>query len=471
MHNLETILISDCTLTGNEDQMSLSFREKIEFCKMVNKLNISVIQLNPIRQKKIDSLLIKSIVSAVKNVIVAVPVDLNADSVQETWETLKHAESARLQIAVPVSSVQMEYIFHMKPAAILKASADTIRECRKMTKDIEFIAEDATRSDHNFLCSIIKEAITAGAGTITLSDKAGEMLPDEIGGFLDRLTEDVPELKKVTLGFSFSNNLCLADACAVAAIRHGIREIKAMVCRDDGISLANICRIVHIKGSEFGVRTSANTEQIRRVLGQISVLFGGKGSLQDRGRDNLTDTAEGLYASDSKETLLHAVDRLGYDLNAEDQEKVWDSFQKITAKKDMITMKELDAIIAAEAMQVPSVYHDIRYTINTDHSIGAMAHMKMKFDDKELEGVSTGDGVVDAAFLSIEKAIGRHFELDDFQIQAITEGKEAMGETIVKLRNNGKLYSGRGLSTDIVGSSIMAYINALNKIMFEEENA
>ena len=471
MQNMDTIRISDCTLTGNEDQTSLSFREKIEFCKMVNKLNISVIQLNPIRQKKIDSLLIKSIVSAVKNVTVAVPVDLNEESVKNTWETLKQAESARLQVAVPVSSVQMEYIFHMKPAAVLKASADTIRECCKAAKDVEFIAEDATRSDHDFLCSIIREAIASGAGTITLSDKAGEMLPDEIGAFLDRLTEDVPELKNVTLGFSFSNNLYLADACAVAAIRHGAREIKAVVYRDDGISLANICRIIHIKGSEFGVRTAANTEQIRRVVGQISVLFGGKGRSQDLGRDSLTDAEDGLYASDSKETLMHAVGRLGYDLSPEDQEKVWDSFRKITAKKELITLKELDAIIAAEAMQVPSVYHDIRYTINTDHSIGAMAHMKMKYNEKELEGVSAGDGVVDAAFLSIEKAIGRHFELDDFQIQAITEGREAMGETIVKLRNNGKLYSGRGLSTDIVGSSIMAYINALNKIMFEEENA
>ena len=471
MQSMDLVRISDCTLAGPEDQISLSFREKIEFCKMVNKLNVSVIQLSPIRQKKIDSLLIKSVVSAVKNVTVAVPVGLTPESVQETWDTLRQAASARLQVAVPVSSVQMEYLLHMKPAAVLKAASDAIRECRKWTENVEFIAEDATRSDHDFLCGILQEAVKAGAGTITLSDRAGEMLPDEVASFLDRLAADVPELKEVTLGFGFSNNLALADACAVAAVRHGAREIKAVACRSDAVSLANICRVIHMKGAEFGVRTSVNTEQIRRVVNQMDMFFSGKGSIAGSAGDSAADTAGGLYASDSRETLLSAVERLGYDLNPEDQEKVWNSFCHIAAKKNMISLRELDAIIAAEAMQVPSAYHDVRYTVNTDYSIGAMAHMKISLHDKELEGVSAGDGAVDAAFLAIEKAIGKHFELDDFQIQAITEGREAMGETIVKLRSNGKLYSGRGLSTDIIGSSIMAYINALNKITFEEENA
>ena len=134
-------------------------------------------------------------------------------------------------------------------------------------------------------------------------------------------------------------------------------------------------------------------------------------------------------------------------------------------------MKELDALIAAEAMQVPAAYQVISYVFNSGNEIGAMAHMKLRYHEQELDGISAGDGVIDAAFLALEKAVGRHFELDEFQIQAITEGREAMGETIVRLRSQGKLYSGRGISTDIVGASIMAYVNALNKIVFEEEEA
>ena len=129
----------------------------------------------------------------------------------------------------------------------------------------------------------------------------------------------------------------------------------------------------------------------------------------------------------------------------------------------------MDALVAAEAMQVPPSYQVVRFVINSGNEIGAMAHMKLSFHGQTLEGISVGDGVIDAAFLALEKAVGRHFELDDFQIQAITEGREAMGETIVRLRSQGKLYSGRGISTDIVGASIMAYVNALNKIVYEEE--
>ena len=171
------------------------------------------------------------------------------------------------------------------------------------------------------------------------------------------------------------------------------------------------------------------------------------------------------------ESVIHAAEKLGYDLSAEDQQKIWKSFCQTTEKKENITLKELDAIIAAEAMQVPPAYHDIRYVINTGNQIGAMAQMKLMFHSQEIAGIASGDGAIDAAFNSIEQATGRHFELDDFQIRSITEGREAMGETVVRLRWEGKLYSGRGISTDIVGAGIMAYINAVNKIIYEEEEA
>ena len=178
-----------------------------------------------------------------------------------------------------------------------------------------------------------------------------------------------------------------------------------------------------------------------------------------------------LSTHDSIDSVRKAVEKLGYDLTADDMEKVWTCFSEIAEKKDLISLRELDAIVAAEAMQVPPVYHDIQYVINTGNTISAMAHMKLKYHDKEIEGIAAGDGSIDAAFNSIEKATGRHFELDDFQIQAVTEGRGAMGDALVKLRHEGRLYSGKGLSTDILGASMSAYINALNKIAYEENNA
>ena len=151
--------------------------------------------------------------------------------------------------------------------------------------------------------------------------------------------------------------------------------------------------------------------------------------------------------------------------------KVYEAFKVIADKKEKVGAKELDAIVASAAMQVPPTYVLESYVVNAGNIISATAHLKLKKGDKVQEGVSLGDGPIDAAFLAIEQITGQHYELDDFQIQSVTEGREAMGQTVVKLRSEGKVYSGRGISTDIVGASIHAYLSALNKIVYEEDNA
>jgi len=163
------------------------------------------------------------------------------------------------------------------------------------------------------------------------------------------------------------------------------------------------------------------------------------------------------------------VERLGYDLSEDDGAKVYEAFQLIAAKKEKVSQKELDAIVASAAMQVPASYLLDTYVITAGNTIAATAHLKLKKADALMEGASIGDGPIDAAFKAIESITGCHYELDDFQIQAVTEGREAMGQAVVKLRSGGKLYSGKGISTDIVGASIRAYISALNKIVYEEE--
>ena len=474
MKEKDLIHISDCTLLAAEDHFELSFREKIELCRLIDKLGVSAIDLCPIRQKKTDRLLIKSICSAVRNASIAVPVDLTDDeSIQFTWEALKEAVRPRLQIAVPVSSVQMEYLYHIKPDAMIQRVESAVRQCCELTDDVELIARDATRSDPVFLSKLLASAISAGAKTVTLCDSAGIMMPDEIYNWFERMKTDIPETDKVTVGFSCRGDLNMSDASAVAAICAGVREIKASTCSSNAVSLSNIVRIINIRGGSIGVYSKVGVEQIRRITGQVEMICrtsGMKKTFLEQDAD-MQDGDVLLSRHDTIDTVIHAAEKLGYDLNAEDQQKIWKSFCQTAEKKDTVTLKELDAIIAAEAMQVPPAYHDVRYVINTGNQIGAMAHMKLMFHNQEIEGIASGDGAIDAAFNSVEQATGRHFELDDFQIRSVTEGREAMGETVVRLRWEGKLYSGRGISTDIVGAGIMAYINAVNKIVYEEEEA
>ena len=166
--------------------------------------------------------------------------------------------------------------------------------------------------------------------------------------------------------------------------------------------------------------------------------------------------------------MSDAVKALGYDLESDDEKKVYDAVKRLTEKKSSIGAKELEAVVASSAMQVPATYTLKSYVSTISNMVNAVSNVILEDENGTLSGVATGDGPIDSAFKAIETCIGHHYELDDFQIQAVTEGKEALGSALVRLRSSGRLYSGNGISTDICGASIRAYINALNKIAYEE---
>ena len=470
---MNKIRISDVTMKQSGQGFSLSFREKIELSKLLDKLGVDVIELEPIVQAKIDSLRVKSVAAAVRESIIAVPVALNAESVRTTWNALKEAKKARLQVPAAVSPVQMEYLFHKKPDAMLTAIRDTVAECVKYCADVEFIADDATRSDAAFLQEALRAAISAGAKTVTVCDTAGAMLPNEFTAFIRELYAAVPELKEVTLGVSCSDQLSMADSCAFAAIRYGAGEIKAAACPLDNISLPNVAKVLNAKGEYYNAACSVRTTSMKRITGQIAWMC--RTDRSDTSPfDNGVQEEDGsvyLTAHDDLTAVLKVAATLGYDLSEEDGASVYAAFREIAAKKDRITARELDAIVASAAMQVPPAYTLDSFVVTAGNTISATASIRLVREGKILSGVSLGDGPIDAAFLAIEQITGHHYELDDFQIQSVTEGREAMGQTIVKLRSSGKVYSGRGLSTDIIGSGILAYLSALNKIVYEEETA
>ncbi|MBR2448690.1 MAG: hypothetical protein IKB30_01070, partial [Clostridia bacterium] len=176
-----------------------------------------------------------------------------------------------------------------------------------------------------------------------------------------------------------------------------------------------------------------------------------------------------ISANATMKDVADAVKQLGYELSDSDIGKVYEEVKKVTAKKETVDTKELEALIASTAMQVPSTYHLVNYVVNSGNIIPATANVTLEKDGEKFTGVSTGDGPIDAAFHAIEQVIGHHYELDDFQVHAVTKGRSAVGSSLIRLRADGKLYPGNGVSTDIVGACIRAYINALNKIVYEEK--
>ena len=466
---MKQIRISDATMKQTFEGFRLSFKEKIELSKLLDKLGVDTIELEGISNARIDSLQIKSIAAAVSDSAIAVPVELNEESIATTWAAVKGAKHPRLQVFAPTSAVQIEYLYHKKPDAMLAAIEKTVAGCAALCPDVEFVANDATRSEQEFLSAAIKTAIDAGAKTVTLCDTAGAMLPTELAAFVARQYEAIPALAGVTFGIGCADAIAMADACAIAAVGAGAGQIRAAAYPLDTASLANIARILAAKADSLGATTAIRTTQLSRIIDQINWMC------QPGKKAAMTAASEGdgsdiyLTEHDDEAAVLLAVQRLGYDLSEDDATKVYAAFTQIAAKKERVGLKELDAIVASSAMQVPPTYKLDTYVITSGNTISATAHIKLTKNAQTVEGVYIGDGSIDAAFQAIEKITGCHYELDDFQLQAVTEGREAMGQTVVKLRSGGKLYSGRGISTDIVGAGIQAYLSALNKIIYEED--
>lgn len=469
---MKQIRISDVTMKQPEKTFSLSFREKIELAKLLDGLGVDIIELEGLGDSKTDALRVKSVAAAVRQSIVAVPVQLQQENIEKVWEAVKLAQHPRLQVCAPVSSVQMEYLYHKKADAMLDAIRSAVEQCKALCPDVEFVADDATRSEPAYLHSVITAAIAAGAATITVCDSAGSMLPEEFARFVSSLYEAVPDLKDVCLGISCSNGLSLADSCAIAAVCQGAGEIKAAAYPQGTVSLPNVARIIAARTDTLDAGCAVHVAQLSRTIERIAWMCQSdrkKASPFDSGVRQDEDIF--LTVHDSPEAVYKAVEQLGYDLSDEDKPKVIEAFRSIAGKKERLSIRELDAIVASNAMQVPPTYQLETYVINSGNTIASSAHMRLRRGDTVLEGVCLGDGPIDAAFTAIEKITGQHYELDEFQIQAVTEGREAMGQTIVRLRSNGKLYAGRGISTDIVCAGINAYLSALNKIVYEEEEA
>ena len=462
---MKNIRISDVTLKDS-DNLSLSFRDKLELCKHLDRLGVSAVETGKLKNLKTDGLLIKSMSTAMNDAGLTVTVPVDEEGIEYVWSCLSEAKKPRLQVALPVSAVQMEYLCHKKPDAMLKLIGESVAACRKLCDDVEFSAEDAGRADEDFLISAVKTAAESGAASVTLCDTAGIMLPDEVFEFVGNIRGVLPE--NVKLGVELSNNMYMANSCALYAVKAGAVEVKVASFGDGYVSLKKFATVLKTRGESLDVICGVRTTELERSVGQIERLFSAersKSSPFDSGVRGDEDFS--LNVHDDAASVIKAAQSLGYDLSDDDAKNVCDALHSLAEHKSEVSAKELDVLIATNANQVPATYKLESYVINSGNLMTSTSHVILVNGERK-EGLCVGDGPIDASFLAIEQITGTHYELDDFQIRAVTEGREAMGEAVVRLRSNGKLYSGHGLSTDIVGSSIMAYINALNKIVYEE---
>ena len=466
---MQKIRITDTTLRKAEEtaEVAYSFREKIEIVKTLDRIGVDVVELPPFRGTRADVLLLHTVLPIVKNATISVTVaEPTEDAVRAAADAIGAAKNTRIHIALPTSTVQMEYHVHKKPAAMLELVKTLVSLGASLSADVEFTALDATRAESEFLREVLAAAAEAGATTLTVCDSEGGMLPDEFVTFLSELRRDVPALAGKELSVESSDAMHMGCALAVAAIGVGATVVKTAVGVSGATPLPAFAAVLKMRGDSLGLSSSLNAASLNKTAEKIYAMAGGK---QEKAAHAEEESAGdiSLRNTDDEATVAAAVAALGYELSEEDMARVYESFRRLSEKKD-IGARELDVIVASTALQVAPTYILRNYVITSSNVIAAAAQIELEKDGEVLRGVTLGDGPVDAAFRAIEEVIGTHYELDDFRIRALTEGKEAVSETVVRLRTGGKVYSGRGVSTDIIGASIRAYISALNKICFEE---
>jgi 2-isopropylmalate synthase len=364
---------------------------------------------------------------------------------------------------------------------------------------VEFSPEDAARTEIDFLCQVVEEAIKAGARIINIPDTVGYSIPEEFGHIIKNLFQRVPNINKAVISVHCHNDLGLATANSIAGILNGARQIECTINglgeRAGNAALEEIVMAIKTRASLLDFRTAIITREIYRTSHLVSTLTGisvqpnkaivgqnafrheagihQDGILKKRTTYEImrpeevgvTETKLVMGKHSGRHAFSNRLVSLGYSLKKEDLEKAYNSFIKLADKKKEVFDADLVAIIEEEVVSTPEIYHlEYIHTISGNRTIPT-ATIRLKKEGRILEGASSGDGPVDAACRAMDKLIGIKAELIDYSLRAVTKGKDALGEVMVKVRSKGKVVLGRGVSTDIIEASAKAYLHALNKLV------
>ena len=461
---MKKINVTDITLKklSEEREVTLLFREKSAIANCADAIGVDAIELPPVKSVREDTIIYKTIAQNVQNAVLTIPVGFSCENITTAWECIKGAKNPRLQVELPVSTIQMEYTYHTKQNKMLEKIVELIKASKAVCSDVEFSALDATRADEDFLVSAVKEAEANGASMVTICDDAGVSTPDDIAALVAKIKEVV----SIPVYVQVSDRINMAVASAFSAIKNGADGIKCAMVGKDVLLTGEISDAVNACGAQIKAEIKLNNTKIHTSIDDMSANINHEAYESTK---EISEKKKILLDSDSTVAqVAQAASVLGYELSDTDVGNVHKALKQVCEKKGAVGIKEFEALIASSAMQAPSTYHFETYTTTSSNVLSSMSQITLKYNDEIICGVSNGDGPIDSAFRAIEQCIGHHYELDDYQVQSVTEGKEALGSALVRLRNNGKLYSGNGTSTDIVAASIRAYINALNKIVFEE---
>ena len=464
---MRTVRISDCTVENAAlTDKKLPFKERLDTVKLLDDFKADVIRLGSVGTDKENGIFVRTVSATVRNSTLSCTVDFDKEEVERALFALKDAKRKILLVSLPSSPALMEYKLGKKPQAALELLSDILSFIREKGAEAELRLVDATNAEMPFLEEAIKIAATNGVKEVCVCDEAGALLPEEFASFVS-LIKRFSEGLNVNVNVAVRNPFNLSLALAASAIFAGADGVELCYGSNEVTSLADMVSFLSSVGLKKGVQVNVVTTMTNRVVKALKLIFGEKKEKKSLSVSVLDDKV--LSGDVSESELMNIIKKLGYVIENDDVRRVYESFKLIMSKKGKVNVRELDVIIATSSIEVPATYKLIDYVINTGNNIKTTASLTLEKNGENVYGLSSGDGPIDAAFRALENITGTHYELDEFKIESVTEGKDAMGEAVVKLLHEGAVNIGAGISTDIVGAAIRAYVNALNKIVYGEK--
>ncbi|RKY04900.1 MAG: 2-isopropylmalate synthase [Planctomycetota bacterium] len=503
----EKVVIFDTTLRDGEQSpgASLSISEKLEIAQQLAKMRVDVIEAGFPVSSPAQFEATRLCAENVDGPVICGLARAWAKDIESAGEALKAAKKSRIHTFIATSPIHMKHKLRKGPDEVLKMAAEAVRLARSITDDVEFSPEDACRSEMEFLYEILSAVIEAGATTLNIPDTVGYVLPYEYGRIIAKLKANVKGVDKAILSSHCHNDLGMAVANSLAGVRNGVRQVECTVNglgeRAGNAAMEEVVMAIHTRGDFFGdVKTSIKTTEIWRSSKLVSQLTGFvvqpnkaiiganafahesgihvDGILKERTTYEIM-TPETIGLSGSRMVLgRHSgrhgfADRcktLGYNLTKGEVDIAYEMFLQIADKKKEVFDEDIAAIINDEVRVVEHVF-DLEY-MHVACGTGTLptASVKIRTAGEVVQAAACGDGPVDAAYEAIRQATGLSPKIENYSIRAITEGKDALGEATVRIRNDKRTFIGRGVSTDIIEASAKAYVDAINRMVTTERN-
>ena len=500
---MDRVIIFDTTLRDGEQSpgFSMNAMEKLEMARQLARLNVDVIEAGfPISSdedfeatrevaRQVGTLEGSPIICGLSRVALG--------DIDRCWEAVKHAKRPRIHTFVATSDIHLKYKLRKTRAEVLKAAVDAVKHARGYCADVEFSPEDASRSDFDYMCDVLEAVIDAGATTINIPDTVGYAIPQEWAERIARIRQRVRNIDKATLSVHCHNDLGQAVANSLVAIMNGARQVECTINgigeRAGNASLEEIVMSLRTRRDFFGIDTQVKTEEIfrsSRLLSHITGVhvqpnkaivgenaFAHEAGIHQDGVLKEKTTYEIMRPQDigrssnklvmgkhsGRHALAARLKDLGVELEVGALDKAFKKFKDLADKKKEVYDEDLMAIVQDELTTIAETYTLDYLHVISGTGIIPSATVRLKKEGQVFQDSGVGDGPVDAALNAIDAVTGLKGRLLDYQLRAITGGKDAIGEVSVKVDFDGAVVTGKGASTDVIEASARAYVNALNR--------